>query len=420
MARKIFGKITPLVRENLKVALRSLQNNKLRSLLTIAMITIGITSLVGILTSTEALRSIVNDSFSSMGVNSFTIQSKSFGNAPQGGERRRIRNNTNITYFQVQQFKEIFDAPAVVAPYTTISSQTLSRGDKSTTPNKTIYAVDKDYISFANIEIGEGRNFTENDISGSGNVCILGPNIVATLFNKQENPINKGIIIGGTSYTIVGVIAGEATQNDYGKESRILIPITTARIRFPNSNYYAIGIQPTNNDNDEYIYTYAEQIFRLVRRLSPTDESDFSVRYNKSMVEESQGTLRSITLIAAIIGLITLLGAAVGLMNIMLVSVKERTSEIGVRKAIGASSRIIKQQFLFEAIVIAQIGCLFGVILGVIAGNIVATLLKAPLLLPWGWIFISIVICTIVGVASGYIPAKKAANLDPIEALRYE
>lgn len=168
------------------------------------------------------------------------------------------------------------------------------------------------------------------------------------------------------------------------------------------------------------VYDKAEQIFRGVRRLSPIDQDDFAIDRNESMMKESSKTLGTITIIAAVIGLITLLGAAVGLMNIMLVSVKERTAEIGVRKAIGASSKMIRQQFLFESIVIAQIGCLLGIVLGVAAGNGVAVLMKASFVMPWLWMLLAIVVCLIVGVSSGYLPAKRAAALDPIEALRYE
>ena len=170
----------------------------------------------------------------------------------------------------------------------------------------------------------------------------------------------------------------------------------------------------------EDLYSEAETLFRSVRSLSPTDQTDFSISYNETMAKEASKTMGTITLIAGIIGLITLLGAAIGLMNIMLVSVKERTAEIGIRKAIGASARLIRQQFLVESVAIAQIGCILGIILGLLAGALVAAVMNASFVTPWMWIIAAVLICVVVGVASGYIPAKKAAALDPIDALRYE
>ena len=199
-----------------------------------------------------------------------------------------------------------------------------------------------------------------------------------------------------------------------------IIPITNGRARF-NSTSFSIGIRPASSQAQmEDLYSEAETLFRSVRRLSPTDQTDFSISYNETMAKEASKTMGTITLIAGIIGLITLLGAAIGLMNIMLVSVKERTAEIGIRKAIGASARLIRQQFLVESVAIAQIGCILGIILGLLAGALVAAVMNASFVTPWMWIIAAVLICVVVGVASGYIPAKKAAALDPIEALRYE
>ena len=284
---------------------------------------------------------------------------------------------------------------------------------------------DENYIGLKNFEISQGREINSQDIDTYSYVCVLGSTVASTLFDSRENPINQNVSVGGTPFMVVGILKGSSGGPDGGgnswRDNRVVIPITTGRLAFSQANDYSIGIQQFSTSSDQQqLYAEAEQLFRSVRRLTPTDKTDFMVEYNQSMVEEASSTLGIITLIAGVIGFITLLGAAVGLMNIMLVSVKERTNEIGVRKAIGASSKIIRQQFLFESIFIAQIGCFVGMVLGIIAGNIVAALMRSPLFIPWGWIILSIITCTIVGVASGYLPAKRAAALDPIEALRYE
>lgn len=423
MAKRIVKTFTPLVRENVRVATGSIKSNKLRSFLTIAMIAIGITSLVGILTATQALKHTVNQSFNEMGANSFTIMSMWYRS--ETGENARIKNDRQITYYQALDFKNIYSSKALVSTYAQTGGSTITRADKSTSPNINVICADENYTAFSNFDISTGREMTKQDIDSYSYVCLLGATVASTLFGPKENPIDQNVTVAGVPFRVIGILKGSSGGPGGGgnswRDNRMIIPITTGRIAFSSANDYRIGVLPLSKTADQQqIYAEAEQTFRSVRRLTPTDETDFYVSYDQAMVAEADNTLKVITLIAAVIGFITLLGAAVGLMNIMLVSVKERTNEIGVRKAIGASSQIIRQQFLFESIFIAQIGCAIGVVLGIIAGNLVAALMNSPLFIPWGWIFLSIAVCTLVGVASGYLPAKRAAALDPIEALRYE
>ena len=201
----------------------------------------------------------------------------------------------------------------------------------------------------------------------------------------------------------------------------MVIPISNARSTFISDNSsFVVGITPLDFNSAEKAYDDAEALMRSVRRLSPIDITDFRLYKSEAMLSQLKSLMGIITLVAAVIGLITLVGAAVGLMNIMLVSVKERTREIGTRKALGASSKTIKMQFLYESIVISQLGCLFGVIFGILIGNVTAVVLKTSFVIPWVWIFAAIAVCFVVGIASGYLPAVKASKLDPIEALRYE
>ena len=411
---------SPLVRENISVAIKSIRSNRLRSLLTIAIIAVGITSLVGILTATDALKREVFSSFEKFGTTSFSIVPKYF--SVEGGIRPRVRNAMAITYPQARMFKENYRENCIVSLFSPAAQNaTVKYEGESTNPTVTVYAVDENYLAYINTSVARGRGIGETDMKGSSFVCVVGDGIVRTLFKGNEDPLGKIVSVQGVRFEIVGVMESVGASFGGSADSRVLVPITAARSYFLGENSsFTIGVAPLDYGTGDDLQGKAEQLMRSVRRLAPIDETDFRISSSEAMISELSEVMGVITLVSAVIGFITLLGAAVGLMNIMLVSVKERTREIGTRKALGASSKTIKEQFLIESVAISQIGCILGIIIGIVAGNIVALAMGAPFVIPWLWMAAAIAVCLLVGVASGYLPAVKASRLDPIEALRYE
>lgn len=418
MDKKIW--VSPLVRENLSVALKSIKSNRLRSLLTIAIIAVGIMSLVGILTATEALKREVYTSFEKIGTTSFSISPKYY--SVEGVKRSRTRNSLAITYNQAYTFKENFKKKALVSVYTIINSNSVIKHEGiSTNPTVRVFAADENYLAYRNASIAQGRGISEGDINNATFVCVVGNGVVRSLFRNGEDAIGKIISVQGVRFEIIGVMASEGSAFGGSADNQVILPVTAARAYFIGENTsFVVGVVPGEPGSGTDCQSEAELLMRSVRRLAPIDATDFRISSSEAMVSELKEIMGIITAVSAVIGLITLLGAAVGLMNIMLVSVKERTREIGTRKALGASSKMIKWQFLYESIVIGQLGCIAGTVLGILAGNAVAVAMSASFIIPWKWIFSAIAVCLFVGIASGYLPAVRASKLDPIEALRHE
>jgi putative ABC transport system permease protein len=418
IARKLG--FTPLMKENFSVSMRSIKSSRLRSILTIMIIAIGITSLVGILTATDSLKALLNENFGKMGANSFSIRSK-FSDSQTANRRTRVINRRNITYNQARDFISNYNIPSVTTiSATALSNATIKYGSAKTNPMIRVVATDEYNIGYIGAKIQSGRNFNFRDMESSSFSAIIGSGVAKTLF-KGVDPVGKIISVGAVRYEIIGVLEGQGATFGGGVDNQVWIPISNARSTFLSDNsFYVIGIIPNLGVNQTKAIDAAEQVFRSVRRLSPIDQSDFRVTKSDAMMEDIMNIMSYVTIAAFLIGIITLLGAAVGLMNIMLVSVKERTREIGTRKALGANSKTIKQQFLFESIVIGQLGGAFGILFGVIVGNLTAMLMSSPFVIPWLWMFCGVLVCLVVSVASGYLPAVRASKLDPIEALRYE
>ena len=404
--------------QSIKIALSSIRGNLLRTGITFSIIAIGIAALVGILTAIDSIDNALNDNFSMMGANTFTIQ-----NEKRGSRSRAERKDDRpiITYQEALNFKTRFKNYA----QTSISCVSSSVGSvkyetQKTNPNVSIVGIDENYLEVSGYEILHGRNINQHDISLNRNVALIGQDIFKKLFNASPKAVGEIISVNNKRATIVGVLAEKGSSIRMSGDRNCMMPISYIRNHLPLSTSLSISVMARNSFDLDATIGEATGLFRSIRRLNPSEANNFAITKSDSLAKSLMENLGYVTFAATLIGLITLLGAAIALMNIMLVSVTERTKEIGTRKAMGAPSRKIKQQFLIEAIVICQLGGLLGIVLGIILGNVTSIVMKSSFIVPWAWMGVSILLCFVVGLASGIYPANKASKLDPIEALRYE
>jgi len=376
-------------------------------------------ALVGILTAIDGIETSLVKNFSFMGANSFNIQNRSSGFMLRRNKKRVYYES--ISYKQASEFKSRFDQNAVVSVNSNNTwTATAKYGSNKTNPNTPILGIDEAYLRVAGYELLSGRNIAVSDVERALPVVVIGQEIKETLFGNR-NCINQFIRVGGVKLKVVGLLSKKGGAFDFGGDRVILVPVSLSRVKFSVSNLsYNIGVAIDDVNGIKEIVDYSTILFRQVRRQKVKEEENFSIIKSDSISKSLLENLSLILLGAVFIALITLLGAAIALMNIMLVTVTERTKEIGIRKAIGAKSSIVLNQFVIEAITICQIGGFGGIILGLAMGNLISNYIGGTFIVPWRWIFLAIGVCSMVGLVAGIWPARKAARINPIEALRHE
>ena len=389
-------------------------------MLTALIIAIGLSALVGILTTLDAVKKSMTEAFSSMGANSFTIRNRGTG-IRMGGQGNRPKPFRSIKYEDAINFKNRLNTPATVAVSVYASGgATAKYKTEKTNPNINIQGIDENGLAAQGLNIGLGRNFNATEVQSGTNVCIIGSEIKDKLF-KDDSPLDKIINVGNNRFKIIGVLESKGQSMGMSGDRSVYVTLLKAKLINQNSNpSYTITVVVPNNDQMDNIIGEATAEFRNIRKVRITEQNNFEITKSDAIAQTLFENLKYIVLGGIAIGAITLVGASIGLMNIMLVSVTERTREIGIRKAIGANPSVIRKQFLIEAVIICLMGGAFGIFLGIAIGNVISLMMSGSFIIPWQWIGGGFALCVLVGIGSGYYPARKASKLDPVEALRYE
>jgi putative ABC transport system permease protein len=408
--------------ENINESLRAIMANKLRTVLTALIIAIGIMSLVGILTAIQGIRNSVDSNFAALGANSFDIRGTRQWGRRNGGQNEKVY--PPVDYREAIRYKQEFKYPSTVTITTIITGIAEAKyGSLKSNPNVRVVGGDESYLTIKGLNLAKGRTFSSIELQNAVNVVILGGELVETLFPNKE-PLNELVSVMGEKYKVIGVLEKKGNSMGGGGVDRtFLVPLEVARRLAGNRTItYDITTLLLRSTDFSMGMGEATGLMRQIRQDRLGQADSFEITKSDSLTEELDNITGYLQTGGFLVGFITLLGASIGLMNIMLVSVTERTREIGIRKALGATPKRIRQQFLIEAIVVCQLGGVAGVFLGILIGNLLSSLISGggSTVIPWAWMGMGLLVCVIVGLFSGYYPAWKASRLDPIESLRFE
>lgn len=409
--------------ENFYLALGSIKANLLRSMLTLLIIAVGITCLVGILTAIDSILFSMSDNFNRLGANSFNIRplTESIRSNDHGKKQKFA---PLINFDQAREFKESFQFSAAKVSIESFcsNSASLKYANKKTNPTVRIIGIDENYMQTSAFELAAGRNFTTSEIQSTSNKVIIGSELVKILFNDNaDKAIGKEIYINSDRYKVLGALKSKGASSGGSNDRRVFIPLYNSKVLYGYSDKpYNVTVAVNHPNEMDDAINHAIGTMRNIRSLKISEENDFEVRKSDGILNQLKDMTSTLRWSTVIIAMLTLLGASIGLMNIMLVSVTERTKEIGIRKALGATRKNVLTQFLIEAIVICLMGGVVGIFLGILMGFGVSVMVEGRFFIPWNWMTLGFTVCIVVGLVSGLYPALKASKLDPIEALRYE
>ena len=412
-----------LLTEILRMAFGSLGVNKLRSFLTMSGITIGVFSVIGVMTTVSTMRGSIETGLTFLGVNMFQIGKNPTGIQLSGENRRRVEQRRNVTFDQAQRYRQLMEGWSDVVCLKVFNRDgpaQVSYANRKTEPGVNFGGTNEHFLTANQYSIETGRNFTPEDVDLARPFALIGQDVLRRLF-PAESPLGKMIKVGGRTYTVIGTFAAKGSNFGQSQDDIVMTPITRFLSDYGAARFsVTIATQAPSQELYNETVDRAITAMRMVRSLQAEEENDFELYSNDSLIAAFAQVADVVRAGALVISAIALLAASIGIMNIMLVSVTERTKEIGVRKSIGARSRSILTQFLIEAVVLSLAGGIAGIVLGVATGNALAVWLKAEVVFPWDWALIGLLTCSVIGVAAGLYPALKASRLDPIESLRYE